>query len=217
MLCFFFSSRRRHTRFRNVTGVQTCALPIYPVEIDIQATPPALAGDYWDPAFTLPLVAAVRAISVSGSNTYCIAETDGYSVDYLYRWDGANWSRWSATDGNLPLNQLYGLATFTGGLYVIGTDVISNAVHVAMWDGTNWSILGEPFGGDLAHQSDFRESFKIYCLKVVGPDLYAGGLFASVGGDTNLHSIVKWNPNTPAWEAIGNGVDGRSEEHTSEL
>src|ERR1043166_7413866 len=28
-LFFFFSSRRRHTRFRNVTGVQTCALPIY--------------------------------------------------------------------------------------------------------------------------------------------------------------------------------------------
>src|ERR1043166_5833586 len=26
---FFFSSRRRHTRFRNVTGVQTCALPIW--------------------------------------------------------------------------------------------------------------------------------------------------------------------------------------------
>src|SRR6056300_1040377 len=27
-VCFFFSSRRRHTRFLNVTGVQTCALPI---------------------------------------------------------------------------------------------------------------------------------------------------------------------------------------------
>src|SRR6186713_1099855 len=27
---FFFSSRRRHTRYRYVTGVQTCALPIYP-------------------------------------------------------------------------------------------------------------------------------------------------------------------------------------------
>src|SRR5210317_2227488 len=26
---FFFSSRRRHTRFLNVTGVQTCALPIF--------------------------------------------------------------------------------------------------------------------------------------------------------------------------------------------
>src|SRR3546814_14045594 len=29
LLCFFFSSRRRHTRGALVTGVQTCALPIY--------------------------------------------------------------------------------------------------------------------------------------------------------------------------------------------
>src|SRR3546814_1952618 len=28
-LFFFFSSRRRHTRFALVTGVQTCALPIF--------------------------------------------------------------------------------------------------------------------------------------------------------------------------------------------
>src|SRR5881397_1014070 len=28
LLFFFFSSRRRHTRWLNVTGVQTCALPI---------------------------------------------------------------------------------------------------------------------------------------------------------------------------------------------
>src|SRR3546814_2777956 len=32
MCCFFFfSSRRRHTRCALVTGVQTCALPIWPV------------------------------------------------------------------------------------------------------------------------------------------------------------------------------------------
>src|SRR3546814_4019128 len=31
---FFFSSRRRHTRCALVTGVQTCALPIY-VSIDV--------------------------------------------------------------------------------------------------------------------------------------------------------------------------------------
>src|SRR3546814_8876649 len=29
LLVFFFSSRRRHTRCALVTGVQTCALPIY--------------------------------------------------------------------------------------------------------------------------------------------------------------------------------------------
>src|SRR3546814_10216993 len=31
VVCFFFSSRRRHTRCALVTGVQTCALPIYAV------------------------------------------------------------------------------------------------------------------------------------------------------------------------------------------
>src|SRR3546814_17005485 len=30
---FFFSSRRRHTRCALVTGVQTCALPIYPIHL----------------------------------------------------------------------------------------------------------------------------------------------------------------------------------------
>src|SRR3546814_3761165 len=29
VMCFFFSSRRRHTRCALVTGVQTCALPIF--------------------------------------------------------------------------------------------------------------------------------------------------------------------------------------------
>src|SRR3546814_7989922 len=35
--CFFFSSRRRHTRCALVTGVQTCALPILAVD-DSRAT-----------------------------------------------------------------------------------------------------------------------------------------------------------------------------------
>src|SRR3546814_7995896 len=32
--CFFFSSRRRHTRCALVTGVQTCALPIFGIALD---------------------------------------------------------------------------------------------------------------------------------------------------------------------------------------
>src|SRR3546814_1832973 len=32
MFCFFFSSRRRHTRCALVTGVQTCALPLPPTD-----------------------------------------------------------------------------------------------------------------------------------------------------------------------------------------
>src|SRR3546814_17787235 len=43
IFCFFFSSRRRHTRCALVTGVQTCALPIS-----------ARAGSLFDQAFLRP-------------------------------------------------------------------------------------------------------------------------------------------------------------------
>src|SRR3546814_10334820 len=33
LCCFFFSSRRRHTRCALVTGVQTCALPIFVIAL----------------------------------------------------------------------------------------------------------------------------------------------------------------------------------------
>src|SRR3546814_7326426 len=46
MLCVFFSSRRRHTRCALVTGVQTCALPIYPDWLtEIEGTLPGPPGD----------------------------------------------------------------------------------------------------------------------------------------------------------------------------
>src|SRR5881397_976676 len=38
---FFFSSRRRHTRWLNVTGVQTCALPISLGQEDRREAEPA--------------------------------------------------------------------------------------------------------------------------------------------------------------------------------
>src|SRR3546814_5555029 len=40
LLCFFFSSRRQHTRCAFVTGVQTCALPIcYRVQAQLPHQP----------------------------------------------------------------------------------------------------------------------------------------------------------------------------------
>src|SRR3546814_3093965 len=43
-LCFFFSSRRRHTRCALVTGVQTCALPISGCRVRHRTRPAASAG-----------------------------------------------------------------------------------------------------------------------------------------------------------------------------
>src|SRR3546814_2749110 len=52
---FFFSSRRRHTRCALVTGVQTCALPIYLRLVD------ALGGPRRDGFAPVAALTAVRA------------------------------------------------------------------------------------------------------------------------------------------------------------
>src|SRR3546814_7200267 len=42
---FFFSSRRRHTRCALVTGVRTCALPIYEPSLERLGLPASLSSD----------------------------------------------------------------------------------------------------------------------------------------------------------------------------
>src|SRR3546814_1961737 len=49
-LFVFFSSRRRHTRYALVTGVQTCALPIYDAPV-IEAVRRTLMDSALDDAF----------------------------------------------------------------------------------------------------------------------------------------------------------------------
>src|ERR1051325_12090987 len=48
-LVFFFSSRRRHTRLRTVTGVQTCALPILRHRFDRRRGRDRNRDRDWDP------------------------------------------------------------------------------------------------------------------------------------------------------------------------
>src|SRR3546814_3721551 len=67
---FFFSSRRRHTRCALVTGVQTCALPIYSFAEHprLASTPDnpllaKLALPSCDSLFTGPALAPLRELS----------------------------------------------------------------------------------------------------------------------------------------------------------
>src|SRR3546814_4896643 len=65
MMCFFFSSRRRHTRCALVTGVQTCALPIY---TNTTPTPaPQRAGQPVDPIKTAGHIAAARVAAITSN------------------------------------------------------------------------------------------------------------------------------------------------------
>src|SRR3546814_9271093 len=62
LLFFFFSSRRRHTRCALVTGVQTCALPIYGLM--------TLSGA-WDKLRTDPALRfSVTAVAFYGMATF---------------------------------------------------------------------------------------------------------------------------------------------------
>src|SRR3546814_1461741 len=91
MVILFFSSRRRHTRCALVTGVQTCALPIYidfmcPVCNDFEQTyGPTLEGLVEDGSITLnihPISILDRYSSGTEYSTrtagaaYCVAVDD---------------------------------------------------------------------------------------------------------------------------------------------
>src|SRR3546814_14339399 len=68
---FFFSSRRRHTRCALVTGVQTCALPIFIVEQILAIADEALAEEIEvraatkDPSERIGDVGAYRALAAA--------------------------------------------------------------------------------------------------------------------------------------------------------
>src|SRR3546814_19278735 len=66
-LCFFFSSRRRHTSCALVTGVQTCALPILAF-----VGVPLVATDYLYTALIIPfLCLSLAALGLNILTGYC--------------------------------------------------------------------------------------------------------------------------------------------------
>src|SRR3546814_3969990 len=93
---FFFSSRRRHTRFALVTGVQTCALPIS-----------ALAYHYLR---SFPLQGRLMLLAIDAGNTNCVfALVEG--GDIRARWRIATDARRTADEYAVWLHQQIGRAS----------------------------------------------------------------------------------------------------------
>src|SRR3546814_3607861 len=78
MLLFFFSSRRRHTRCALVTGVQTCALPIFPPPAEGAAGGAARVGD----------AGARQTMRYNGNGVRTNAEVDGDLLEKVAGPDG---------------------------------------------------------------------------------------------------------------------------------
>src|SRR3546814_20689020 len=74
---FFFSSRRRHTRCALVTGVQTCALPIWPVALETKSRR----------EITRPHVGATFRTALMALRTRDIKDRFTCEIDGLFLWE----------------------------------------------------------------------------------------------------------------------------------
>src|SRR3546814_2534169 len=122
MSLFFFSSRRRHTRCALVTGVQTCALPIYFASVDIVfcALPHGLSQD-----LVRQLPAHLKVVDLG--------------ADFRLR-DPQDYRKWYGLDHAAPELQpsvIYGLTEFyraeiRGARLVAGTGCNAATVQYAL-------------------------------------------------------------------------------------
>src|SRR3546814_18805609 len=98
ILCFFFfSSRRRHTRCALVTGVQTCALPIYKNDL-LEATLRDLAN-------TLRREVVERLTTARSPRDRVVAVIDGNLAPSLFH--RAAVTAWLAFWGETPTTPRY--------------------------------------------------------------------------------------------------------------
>lgn len=83
-----------------------------------------------------------------------------------------------------------GPALYAGGNFTIAGSVI--ALHIAKWDGSQWSPLGSGLNGSVSALAVFDDGG--------GPALFAGGYF----GLGASYGIAKWNGVT--WSPLGTGT-----------
>src|SRR3546814_5378559 len=80
---YVFTSRRRHTSCALVTGVQTCALPIYRLLTDVEGDAPMgrmMRQQYWIPcarSASLEADGAPARVRLLGRNYVAFRATDG--------------------------------------------------------------------------------------------------------------------------------------------
>lgn len=146
----------------------------------------------------------VYVIAISGSNVYAggtftNAAGDEHN-DYICRWSGSSWNYLNTSNA---VNNDVKAITINGGFVYIGGDFtncggIPQADYIARWDGTNWAALGSNIAGT---DGAFSSPAYISTIAISGSDLYAGGYFSNVAGNSNAQYIAKWNGT--AWSSLG--------------
>jgi hypothetical protein len=128
----------------------------------------------------------------------------GKPVNFIARWDGSNWSalgtgmEWLVyalaefDDGSGE-----GPALYAGGYFDSADDV--EAEHIARWDGSAWSALGNGLNDEVAALTVFDDG------SGTGSALYVGGWFSRAGGIA-ADLITRWDGSE--WSVVGEGLAG---------
>lgn len=135
----------------------------------------------------------------------------GQTINYIVKWDGADFSPLVTPGGTGVDNSVKALAVFDDGagetLFLGGKFITAGGQTVnciAKWDGTDFS----PLAGATDPGVD-REIISpiVYALAVFndgdGDALYVGGRFTTAGGQT-ISNIAKWRPSPPCLADLNN-------------
>ncbi len=149
----------------------------------------------------------VRALAFDAAgNLYAggdFTSAGGVACNHIAKWDGTSWSPLGkglelTKDPNAEVTAL--LFNPAGELFAGGhfdTAGGEPARHVAKWDGTIWSPLG-----DGLEETAFRS---VYALAFdAAGNLCAGGNFICSFGETKQYYLAKWDGN--AWSSLGGGI-----------
>ncbi|MGD8454012.1 MAG: immunoglobulin domain-containing protein [Phycisphaerae bacterium] len=131
----------------------------------------------------------------------------GIAEEGIVRWNGTEWQAIPSVLSSL--DEILVMTVFDDGdgpaLYAAGDFTTIDGVaanHIAKWDGTTWSALGE----GITHYDR-----PVYALAVYddgsGPALFVGGTFRYVAGDP-VYYIAKWDGSqwSPLGESVNNSV-----------
>jgi hypothetical protein len=158
-------------------------------------------------------LAACQECPDPGPNLYAgggFGEAGGVPVSNVARWDGTAWSALGSGVTGAPLGWVFDLIVapdvsgrssvlYAGGFFHGAGD--SDAEHVAKWDGSTWTALGNGVDdlGIRTFEVDDEESPS-------APTLYAGGEFRTAGS-IPARSVAAWDG--AQWSGLGEGLEGR--------